>query len=90
MMLLPKTAFQDSILPPFIIQKEDKKNPEGNFIIYFFSKVVMERDKTTNGFKKFYRFCQLRYEKQPARFRSRKDAEDAARYRLGLDPEPTK
>lgn len=88
MMLLPKTAFQDSILPPFIIQKEDKKNPEGNFILHFFSKVVLDKDEKSGTYVKKFRFLPLRYEGQYARFRSRKDAEDAARYRLGLDPEP--
>lgn len=83
MMLLPKTAFQDSILPPFIIQKEDKKNPEGNFIINFFSKVVL--DKEGNRYVKKYRYLPLRFEGEYARFRKRKDAEDYARHRLALD-----
>ena len=84
--LLSKNDFEKGQVTPFLINKEFKKNPKGNFAIYFFNKVVMERDETTYQFKKFYRFIQLRYEQEPALFLKRKDAIDAARYRLGLDP----
>lgn len=83
--LLSKNDFDKGEVTPYLINKEFKKNPKGNFAIYFFNKVVIDRDETTYQFKKFYRFIQLRYEGNPALYCRRKDAIEAARYRLGMD-----
>ena len=86
--LLSKNSFNKGQVLPYIINKEFKKNPEGNFAIYFFNKVVIDKDEQLGHYVKKYRYTQLRYEQEPALFLKRKDAIEAARYRLGLDPEP--
>ena len=79
-MLLTKTAFQDAILPPFIVQKYKQNHSEGNFIIHLFSKVVIDKD-----YVKKYQYLPLRFDGQYARFKRRNDAVDYARQILGLD-----
>ena len=81
--LLSKSAFNKGQVEPFIINKEGKKIKEGNFSIYFFSRIVMDRE--SNRYVKKYRYCRLNYEGQPARFKKRKDAIEFARHRLALD-----
>jgi len=83
--LLSKSDFDRGQVLPYLINKEFKKNPEGNFAIYFFNKVVIDKDEITGKHEKKFRFIQLRYESNPALFLKRKDAVSAARYRLGLD-----
>jgi len=82
--LLSKSAFNKGQVLPFIINKEFKKNPEGNYAIYFYSKQVLVKDETSGKHEKKFRFIRLNYEGQPALFNRRKDAIEAARYRLGL------
>jgi hypothetical protein len=86
--LLSKSDFNKGQVTPFLVSKEFKKNPEGNFGIYFFNKVIIDKDEQLGHYVKKYRYIQLRYEQEPALFLKRKDAISAARYRLGLDPEP--
>jgi hypothetical protein len=83
--LLSKSDFKKGQVTPYLVSKDFKKNPEGNFSIYFFSKVVIERDETSGKHEKKFRFIQLRYEQSPALFVKRKEAIQFARYRLGLD-----
>lgn len=78
LVLSPK-SFNDGKVLPFIIRKEGKKMPEGNFAIYFFHNVVI----TSEG-KKF-RYKPLRFDGELAMFRKRKLAEEYARYRLAID-----
>ena len=84
-MLLPKTAFQDAILPPFIVKKEGEYTEEGIYSLHLFSKVVLDKDEKSGTYVKKFRFLPLRYDGEYARFRSRNDAIQFARYRLGLD-----
>ena len=86
--LLSKSDFNKGQVTPFLVSKEFKNNPEGNFGIYFFNKVIIDKDEQLGHYVKKYRYTQLRYEQEPALFNRRKDAIEAARYRLGLDPEP--
>ena len=78
-MLLSKQSFNDNKVLPFIVQKEDKKNPQGNFVLHLFSRTVITKEG------KKYRYLPLKFEGELARFKKRKDAEDYARYRLALD-----
>ncbi len=87
-MLLSKASFNDEQVLPFIVKKEAQRTEEGSYSLHLFSRIVMTKEE--NRYVKKYRFLPLRYEKELARFKTRKDATDAARYRLGLDPEPTK
>lgn len=82
--LLSKNDFDKGQVTPYLINKEFKKNPEGNFAIYFYSKQVLVKDQTTGKHEKKFRFIRLNYEGNPALFNRRKDAIEAARYRLGL------
>lgn len=87
-MLLSTKAFTDEKVLPFIVQKNDKKNPEGNYVLHLFSRVVITQEG--KKYVKKFRFLPLRYEKELARFKTRKEAIEYGRYRVGLDPEPTK
>ena len=80
---LPKSAFYDGQVLPFLINKEGKKIKGGNFSIYFYSKTVM--NKKDNCYVKKYRYCPLKFNGELARFKKRKDAIAYARYRLALD-----
>ena len=82
--LLSKDSFNKGEVLPFIINKEFKKNPEGNFSIYFYSKQVLVKNEITGKHEKKFRFIRLNYEGKPSLYRRRKDAIEAARYRLGL------
>ena len=83
-MLLSKASFVDNKMSPFIVKKEAVKTKDGSYSLYLFSRIVMTKEG------KKYRFLPLRYEKQLALFKTKKDAEEYGRYRLGLSPEPTK
>ena len=83
--LLSKNSFNKGQVLPYLINKESKRNPKGNFAIYFYSKTIMDKDEQLGHYVKKYRYTQLRYESNPALFNRRKDAIEAARYRLGLD-----
>ena len=87
-MLLSTASFNDQQLPPFIVKQEDEYTEEGSYSLHLFSRTVITKEE--NLYVKKYRFLPLRYEKELARFKTKKDAIDVARYRLGLDPEPTK
>jgi hypothetical protein len=78
-MLLSNKAFNDNKVLPFIVKKEGKKMPQGNFALYLFSRIVMTKEG------KKYRYLPLRFEGELAMFRKRSDAEQYARYRLALD-----
>ena len=82
--LLSKSDFKKGQVTPYLVSKDFKKNPEGNFSIYFYSKQVLVKDETSGKHEKKFRFIRLNYEGQPALFNRRKDAIEAARYRLGL------
>jgi hypothetical protein len=78
LVLSPK-SFNDGKLLPFIIRKEGKKLPEGNFALYLFNQTII----TPEGKK--YRYVPLRFDGKLAMFRRRKLAEEYARYRLAID-----
>ena len=80
-MILTKKAFNDGLVRPYIVKKEGKKQPEGNFSIYYYSKQVNDDS---------FMYSQLRFSGKVAWFRNRKLATDYARYRLALDPIKTK
>ena len=82
-MLLSKASFNDSQLPPFIVKKEDEYTEEGSYSLHLFSRTVITKEE--NSYVKKYRFLPLRYEKELARFKTRKDAIDYGKYRLGID-----
>lgn len=82
--LLSKNDFDKGQVTPFLVNKEFKKNPEGNFAIYFYQKQVLVKDETSGKHEKKFRFIRLNYEGKPSLYCSRKDAIEAARYRLGL------
>ena len=50
--LLSKDSFNKGQVLPYIINKEFKKNPEGNFAIYFFNKVVIDKDEQLGHYVK--------------------------------------
>ena len=67
---------------PFIIKKEKTKdeNQEGVFSIYFYTRKIICKKKIVR-----YKFEYLRFDGKQARFKSKKDAKDYARYMLGID-----
>ena len=83
-MLLSKASFNDNKVRPFIVKKEEERTEDGSYSLHLFSRIVMTKEG------KKYRFLPLRYEKELALFKTKKDAEEYGRYRLGLSPEPTK
>ena len=83
-MLLSKASFNDQQVLPFIVKKEAVTTEQGSYSLHLFSRIVITKEG------KKYRYLPLRFEGEEARFRKRKDAEDYGRYRVGLDPEPTK
>jgi len=83
-MLLSKESFNDQQVRPFIVTKQKESTEEGRYSLHLFSRIVMTREG------KKYRFLPLRYEKELALFKTKKDAEEYGRYRLGLSSEPTK
>jgi len=83
-MLLSKASFNDNKVLPFIVKKEAERTEEGSYSLHLFSRIVMTKEG------KKYRYLPLRFEGEDARFRKRSEAEDYGRYRVGLDPEPTK
>ena len=82
--LLSKSEFNKGQVEPFIINKEGKKIKEGNFAIYFYQRQVLVKDETSGKHEKKFRFIRLNYEGKPSLYCRRKDAIEAARYRLGL------
>ena len=66
---------------PFIINKEKEKDEkqEGNFSLYFYSRKIIHKNQLR------YKFEVLKFDGKVARFKSRKDAREYARYRLALD-----
>jgi len=76
-MILTTKAFNDGAILPYIVKKEGKKQSEGNFSIYLYSKQV-----DVDSFK----YSVLKFDGEVAWFRNRKLATDYARYRLALDP----
>ena len=64
---------------PFIINKEKQHSEEGSFTLYFYSRKIVHKNKVR------YKYEPLRFDRQTARFKSRKDAKAYAKYRLALD-----
>ena len=66
---------------PFIINKEKTKDEcdEGMFSLYFYSRKIIHKNRLR------YKFETLKFDGKQARFKTRKQAKDYARYRLGLD-----
>jgi hypothetical protein len=64
---------------PFIINIEKEHSPEGKFTIYFYSRKIIHKNKVR------YKFEPLRFDGELARFKSKKDAKQYARYRLAID-----
>jgi hypothetical protein len=64
---------------PFIINIEKELSPEGKFTIYFYSRKIIHKNKVR------YKFEPLRFRGELARFKSKKDAKQYARYRLAID-----
>ena len=78
-MLLSKASFNDQQLPPFIVKQEYEYTEEGIYSLHLFSRTVITKEG-----KKF-RYLPLRFEKELALFKTRKDAIDYGKYRLGID-----
>ena len=70
-----------SVNLPFIINKEKEKDEsdEGKFSLYFYSRKIIHNNRLR------YKFEVLKFDGKVARFKSRKDAREYARYRLALD-----
>ena len=64
---------------PFIVNKEKEHSSEGSFTLYFYSRKIIHKNKLR------YKYEPLRFDGKEARFKSRKDAKEYARYRLALD-----
>ena len=64
---------------PFIVNKEKEHSPEGRFALYFYSRKIIHKNRVR------YKFEPLRFDGKEARFKSRKDAKDYAKYRLAID-----
>ena len=74
-MIVPTT-----VTKPFIVNRDrDKDSPEGRFFLYFYQQKIIHNNTV------MYRYFPLRFNKQLARFKTKKDAKDYARYRLGID-----
>ena len=70
-----------SVNLPFIINKEKEKDEcdEGMFSLYFYSRKIIHKNRLR------YKFEVLKFDGKEARFKTRKDAREYARYRLALD-----
>jgi hypothetical protein len=70
-----------SVNLPFIINKEKTKDEsdEGMFSLYFYSRKIIHKNQLR------YKFESLKFDGKQARFKTRRQAKDYARYRLGLD-----
>ncbi len=80
MMQLPITAFNDNKVLPYFVKKDKGEDvKEGIFTLYLYSSAGQSDSKV------YYNYRQLRFDKRAARFKTRKLANDYARYRLGLD-----
>jgi hypothetical protein len=64
---------------PFIVNKEKEHSSEGSFSLYFYSRKIIHNNRVR------YKFEPLRFDGELARFKSRKDAKDYAKYRLAID-----
>ena len=78
-MLLSKESFNDQKVRPFIVIREKERTEEGRFSLRLFSRTVITKEG-----KKF-KYSLLRFDGEEARFHTKKDAKDYARYRLALD-----
>lgn len=78
-MLLSKESFKDQKIRPFIVRKQKERTEDGNYSLFLFSRTVITKEG-----KKF-KYSPLRFQGEEARFRTKKDAKDYARYRLALD-----
>jgi hypothetical protein len=78
-LILSRKNFHDGKLRPYIVKKEGKKLPEGNFAIYYFHHRIV----TTAG--SLYKYKPLRFANELAMFRSRSKARDYAEYQLAID-----
>ena len=65
---------------PYQIGKEraEVQHPEGRFIVWTYHKKVIVDNKV------MYQYSPLRYNKEVARFKSKKDAKEFGRYLMGL------
>ena len=70
-----------SVNLPFIVNKEKSKDEyqEGMFSLYFYSRKIIHNNQLR------YKFEVLKFDGKQARFKSRKEAKEYARYRIALD-----
>lgn len=78
-LIISRKNFHDGKLQPYIVRKEGKKLPQGNFAIYHFHRTVV----TATG--SFYKYKPLRFAGELAMFRTRAKARDYADYQLAID-----
>ncbi len=64
---------------PFIVNKEKEHFKEGIFSLYFYSRKIIHNNKVK------YKYEPLRFDGEEARFKTRKDAFEYAKHRLGID-----
>lgn len=79
-MIITTTNKEGKVRKPYIAcaNGKDSQHPEGKWLIWFYSKEVF-----MDGVK-YYKYYQLRYSKEPARFKTRAEAIEFAHYYLGL------
>lgn len=69
-----------TVTNPFIVNRDrDKDSPEGRFTLYFYQQKIIHENRV------MYKYFPLRFNQQLARFKTKKEAKDYARYLLGLD-----
>lgn len=64
---------------PFIVNKEKEHFKEGIFSLYFYSRKIIHNNRVR------YKYEPLRFDGEQARFKTRKDAREYAKARLGID-----
>ena len=73
------TLTKDGSTPlPYQVKREQVEHPEGKFVVWMYQK------KVVRSYKVHYKYFPIRYNQEPARFKTRKEAREFALYRLGL------
>jgi hypothetical protein len=69
-----------TVTNPFIVNKDgDKDSPEGRFTLHFYNRKIIHENRV------MYKYYPLRFNGELARFKTKNEAKDYARYRLGID-----